>query len=201
MSTASLLATVAAAAHDPHASALTAEPAGNSTEEIEMANPNGPAVPAALTSVVALIAAHPELCAELQATARVEGATAERARILGIEANALPGHDALVAEMKADGNVTPDQAAGRILAAERKLRGDAAQAIKDVENTTGAVKPAAVAAGHQPAAETANTVEGWKAEWAKSDALKAEFETAEQYATFKEAESNGRVRILKTQRA
>lgn len=56
---------------------------------------------------------------------RKAGADAERARILGIEAQALPGHDALIAELKADGVTTPEQAAIRVIRADRE-RGDAA---------------------------------------------------------------------------
>src|SRR5258708_39164149 len=74
------------------------------------------------------------------------GATAERERILGIEANAIPGHDVLVAEMKADGKTTPDQAAGRILAAERSVIQGRADALR------GDAPPPAAAAG-APAAE------------------------------------------------
>lgn len=55
----------------------------------------------------------------------------ERERILGIEAQAIPGHEALIAEMKADGKTTPEQAAVRILGAEKAARASALQAITD----------------------------------------------------------------------
>jgi capsid assembly protease len=66
--------------------------------------------------------------AEMEITAKLskakvegvsEGATAERARILAVEANAMPGHEKLIAEMKADGKTTAPEAAQRILAAEK----------------------------------------------------------------------------------
>jgi capsid assembly protease len=57
---------------------------------------------------------------EGRAEGRTQGATAERDRILGIEAHAYPGHEAAIKEMKADGKTTPDQAAARILGAERE---------------------------------------------------------------------------------
>lgn len=73
-----------------------------------------------------LQAAHPELVQSLLDEGRSEGASAERERILGIEATAMPGHEALIAELKADGKTTPDQAAGRVLKAEKaKLQGSA----------------------------------------------------------------------------
>jgi len=158
-----------------------------------MSTNTGALAPDTIVTAVQLTAAFPALCSEIALSA----ATAERTRILGIEANAMPGHEKLVTAMKTDPTVTPDQAAGRIIAADKALRAGELRAIEDVETVTGGVKPAAVSGGHQPAPETANTVEGWKAEWSKSADLKAEFETAEQYAVFKEAETNGRVKILR----
>jgi signal peptide peptidase SppA len=56
---------------------------------------------------------------ELAAAFRDEGATAERQRILAVEAQSLPGHEALIAELKADGKTTGPDAAARVLAAEK----------------------------------------------------------------------------------
>ncbi|MFS8973866.1 S49 family peptidase [Cupriavidus necator] len=66
-----------------------------------------------------LAAQSPELLAEIQAESRTAGATAERERILGIEAHAMVGHEALIASLKADGKTTPDQAAAQVLGAHR----------------------------------------------------------------------------------
>jgi capsid assembly protease len=52
---------------------------------------------------------------------QLEGATAERNRILAVEAAALPGHDALIAKLRIDGQTTGDQAAAQVIAAERML--------------------------------------------------------------------------------
>ncbi|WP_439363088.1 hypothetical protein ACNJYD_19870 [Bradyrhizobium sp. DASA03005] len=90
------------------------------------------------TTVADLAAAYPDLCTQL----RAEGATAERNRILAIEAAALPGHESLVESMKADPTVTADMAAGRLLNAEKQLRAGQLQAIKDVEGATGKVAAA-----------------------------------------------------------
>lgn len=62
-----------------------------------------------------LIAAHPELAEAF----RAEGATAERQRMLDVEAQALPGHDKLIAQLKADGTTSGPQAAAQVLSAER----------------------------------------------------------------------------------
>lgn len=79
------------------------------------------------------------------------GATNERTRILGIEANAMPGHETLIATLKADGKTSPDQAAGQILAAERSklakaaadLTSDAPDPVKPSAEPTPAAKPQA----------------------------------------------------------
>lgn len=63
----------------------------------------------------ALRAAQPALCAQLIE----EGAARERERIASIEALAMPGHDKLIAALKADGKTTSGEAAIQILAAER----------------------------------------------------------------------------------
>ncbi len=154
------------------------------------------AAPGAVMTAAELASAFPDLCAAI----RADGAAAERTRILGIEAHAMAGHDALIATMKADPTVTPDMAAGRILAAEKAARGQQAQAIVDVEKVTGAVKaapqshPAGAAA--VSASEKATTPEGWKAEYAASPQLQAEFASADDYVSLKRAEASGKVRVL-----
>ena len=84
---------------------------------------------------------------EGRAEGRTQGATAERDRILGIEAHAYPGHEAAIKEMKADGKTTPDQAAARILGAEREAL---AKAGKDLR----ADAPNPVPAADTPVAPT-----------------------------------------------
>lgn len=69
---------------------------------------------------------------ELAAAFRAEGAAAERERIASVEAQTLPGHEALIATLKADGKTTGPEAAAQVLAAERsKLAGIAAQLAAD----------------------------------------------------------------------
>ncbi len=58
----------------------------------------------------------------IRAEARDAGAAAERARISGIRAYAEPGNEALIDELVADGETTPDQAAARVLAVQRQRR-------------------------------------------------------------------------------
>lgn len=91
---------------------------------------------------------HPDLAQALidegfaagKADGEQTGATNERARILGIEAHSMPGHEALIATLKADGKTTPDQAAGQVLAAEK---GKLAATAKDLAAEAPAPVPAA----------------------------------------------------------
>lgn len=74
------------------------------------------------------------------------GAAAERQRIQDVEANAMPGHEALLAELKADGKTTGPEAAQRMLAAEKARVGQIAANLK-------ADAPPAAPAAPPPAAE------------------------------------------------
>jgi len=146
----------------------------------------------AATTVAELSAASPVLVSQIQGIA----ATAERERILGIEAIAVPGHEALVANMKADGKTTPDQAARHILEAEKKTRGTHLNAIKGVEDEGKKVVAAPSAGARPETPPKATTPEGWKAEYAASEALQSEFLSVANYVAFKTAESQGRVKRL-----
>lgn len=88
-----------------------------------------------------LIAYHPALVSEL----RTEGATAERERILGIEAIGVRGHAELIASMKKDPAVTPGAAALRILDAENKVGASKLDALAKDEDKV--EKPGAGASG------------------------------------------------------
>lgn len=140
MTNKSLLAAVHAAANDFSATALSVKP-----EETETMT-DKPAMLTAITTIAALSAAFPDLCASLRTEGRTEGLTAgadaERSRLLGIAELADAGTAALVLEMQKDGKTTPAEAALRILGAQKAARGQQLQAIADVETATGLVKPA-----------------------------------------------------------
>ncbi|MFA6148658.1 MAG: S49 family peptidase [bacterium] len=61
---------------------------------------------------------------------KVEGANLERDRIRDVEAQSMPGHDALIAELKFDGKTTGEQAAVQILSAEKQVRAGKLSAIR-----------------------------------------------------------------------
>ena len=61
------------------------------------------------------LAANPEVVASLKA----EGAESERQRIAAVRARSLPGHEALIDRLAADGKTTGPEAADAVLAAEK----------------------------------------------------------------------------------
>jgi capsid assembly protease len=85
-----------------------------------------------------LAAQAPDLLAAVLAEGHAAGAAAECARIKDVEAQALPGHEALIAGLKFDGKTSGAEAAVAVLAAERTalatrakhLAGDAPSPVK-----------------------------------------------------------------------
>lgn len=98
-----------------------------------------------LVTKESLAEAYPELIAEIQKESREkgfsegeakmkegmaqavekackEGAIAEQARIKSIKALSIPGHEALIETLMFDGETTGEQAAMKVLAAEKTLR-------------------------------------------------------------------------------
>jgi signal peptide peptidase SppA len=95
-----------------------------------------------------LKAEHPALAQALYdegfKAGEAKGAENERTRIKDVEAQALPGHDKLIAELKFDGKSTGGDAAVAILAAEKKKRGDKLAALEEdasAATTTAAAAP------------------------------------------------------------
>lgn len=152
--------------------------------------PKGSADKPVELTLASLRANHGDLVSQIAA----EAAEAERNRILGIEDIAPSGHDQMVSEMKADGKTTPDEAAARILKAEKAQRGAKLEALKaadaeaDVEAkpSTEGVKPVKLV--------VAQTPEGWRDEYEASADLKAEFIDADIYVAYKKAEAEGRAK-------
>lgn len=128
--------------------------------------------------------------------ARAKGATAERARILAVEAQALPGHEALIAHLKADGVTTGEQAAMAVLAAERAGNG---QRLDKLFADAPAPVPHAAAPepGDTLAAEAALPVEERCArQWARDTALAGEFSSVEAFTAYARSIESGRARVL-----
>jgi signal peptide peptidase SppA len=126
------------------------------------------------------------------------GADAERARILAVEAQSLPGHEALITKLKADGKTTGPEAAVMVLAADKAtgarrlaaLNGDGAAVV-----VPAATAPAASAA--QAAVDADLPVEErCKATWDKDAAIRAEFGNYDAFLAYTKADEAGRVKTL-----
>jgi uncharacterized protein YfdQ (DUF2303 family) len=86
--------------------------------------------------------------AEAKAEGKIEGATAERARIQAVEGQSMPGHEALIGALKFDGKTTGPEAAVLVINAEREKK---AKIVKDIRTDA----PAAVEAQPTDAEKTA----------------------------------------------
>lgn len=125
-----------------------------------------------------------------------EGAKAEQDRIKAVRSALIPGHEALIESMIADGKSTGADAMAAVIAAENKVR-----EVELAKINADAIKPAAAAAASETdtgAAVDPNlpVEERAKAEWDKKPEIRAEFRTIESYTAFKKAEESGRVKIL-----
>lgn len=94
-----------------------------------------------------LKAEHPDVAEALINEGKQIGATAERERIQAVEAQAMPGHEALIATLKFDGKTSGPEAAVQVLAAEKAKKGDHLAALR--ADATAANVPHA-AAGDKP---------------------------------------------------
>jgi signal peptide peptidase SppA len=80
--------------------------------------------------VQTLKAEHPDVAQALINEGKELGATAERERIKAVEAQSMPGHDALIATLKFDGKTSGPEAAVQVLAAEKAKKGDQLAALR-----------------------------------------------------------------------
>lgn len=156
-------------------------------------------------------AEHPEIVAEILKTVNIdyvrenlpeavtafesEGAEAERKRIEAVRDQSMPGHDALIEEMMFDGSTTGEQAAVKILQAEKKNREImAADIVKDAPDTI-----------EQPSTDNVDEVildnlpvdKRCEARWKKDQDLQNEFGgDFDAYLAYEKALDAGRVKVL-----
>lgn len=146
-----------------------------------------------------LRAAHPDLCVALVEEGRTiglaAGAEAERNRIKDVEAQALPGHETLIASLKFDGKTTGPEAAVQVLSAERAT---GAERLKQIRSDAPTALPHAAAPVDEAAAEdkTLPIEERAKAKWDASAETRAEFVKFENYLAFAKAHEAGAVKVL-----
>lgn len=125
----------------PSARSTASNPGGSSMSGTTQGGQTAAQNPPALTRE-ALERDHPALFAQVRseflaegerqgtAQGRADGAQAERERVAGVRAALLPGHEALVEQLAADGKTTPAEAAAAVIAAERQATAAAAAAHK-----------------------------------------------------------------------
>lgn len=139
-----------------------------------------------------LRAAHPDLCAALVEEGRAAGfdagAVAERERIQAVEAQAMPGHEKLIAGLKFDGKTTGPEAAVQVLNAEREANITRA---KTLANERPEPAPAAVAPAEDAGIDTSAPIEDQaQAEWDKSEDIRAEFGSFKTYLAYRKNKAN-----------
>lgn len=124
-----------------------------------------------------------------------QGAKAERERIQGVESQMLSGHEELINTLKFDGKTTGEQAAVKVLQAERENNKSNLDTFRnDAANN---VEPSTVEGEHtKENLESLPLDEQCKAKWNKSAELRDEFMEFESYLAFVKAEANGLTKTL-----
>lgn len=179
---------------------LIAELAGGKQHAPAIPKHSGHTAPGAHTmNLEELRAAHPELCAALvaegHAAGLIAGAASERQRIIDVEAQLIPGHEALIAQYKADGKTTGPEAAVAILAAERAVCANRADALRT--SAQAPVHHAAAPATEKPGIDPSLPIEERaQAEWDASEKLRGEFGAFGTYLAYLKASEAGFVRVL-----
>lgn len=126
--------------------------------------------------------------------ARNEGVAGERARIQAVEAQLIPGHEALIATLKFDGKTTGPEAAAAVVAAEKGVR---TAHLAAMEADTPPVVPAAEGGDDTGVDASAPIEERAQAEWDKDGGLRAEFGGKfAAYLAYRKSAEGGRARVM-----
>jgi signal peptide peptidase SppA len=124
---------------------------------------------------------------------RDAGIKAETERIKAVKEQLIPGHEALIEALMFDGKTTAEQAAVKILKAEKEKLSSVAKNLED-----GA--PAPVDQPSKPEEISSDesddelTEEGAKVKWEKSKEIRAEFGTFDAYFAFMQNRGNIRIK-------
>lgn len=145
---------------------------------------------------------HPEIAKAIRDEGHAAGAAAERQRIQDVEAQALPGHEKLISELKFDGKTTGPEAAAKVLAAERQKLAATAKDLKDDAPDPAAPSASATGDRQDPDADASLPVEErCKRKWDKDAKVRAEFASYDDFLAFEKANAEGRVKILRGKQA
>ncbi|CAH1387029.1 S49 family peptidase [Candidatus Nitrotoga sp. M5] len=131
---------------------------------------------------------------EIAAGFRAQGAADERDRIAAIEAQLIPGHEALIGKLKFDGTSNAGDAAQAVLAAEKSSRQAAAKSMADEAPAPVAYVAAPFASADQ--FENLPLDERCQAKWDSDPAIRAEFRSLAAYKGYETAMAAGRVKQL-----
>lgn len=134
---------------------------------------------------------------DLIAAIRAEGAAAERQRIADVEAQTLPGHEALIASLKADGQSTGGDAAVKVLAAERAKLASIADRLH--AEAPPIIPHAPAPSGNQgtPPDSSLPIETQCQQRWDADPALREEFQSLETYIAFERAKAAGHAKIFR----
>lgn len=150
-----------------------------------------------------IVAKFPELAQAFRDEGRAQAsvdlaaaATAERERIQGVLAQAMPGHEELVNTLAFDGKSTKADAALAILAVEKKTR---ATIHTNMRTEAPAAVNAAASSTGNGSAETSNqnlsVEERAQKAWDNDPSLRAEFDEFKDYLAYEKGKANGNVRV------
>lgn len=147
---------------------------------------------AALTES-SLLADNPTLHAQIITV----GAERERARIASVEAQALPGHESLIASLKADGKSTGADAAMQVLAAEKAKLASIAERLH--AEAPPIIPHAPAPSGNQgtPPDSSLPIETQCQQRWDADAALRGEFQSLETYIAFERAQAAGHAKIFR----
>lgn len=147
-----------------------------------------------------LAAEAPELLNAILSEGKEAGASAERERIQAVEAQLIPGHEALIATLKFDGKSSGGDAAMAVNAAERSLREKQAKASGSDAPAPVVVVPAPTVIASSDAAAQEDlsqpVEERCKARWDADAKVRGEFGSLAAYTAYVRAEEGGKVRVL-----
>lgn len=136
---------------------------------------------------------YPEVYKAIHQEGITKGRQEELLRIQGVQQQSIPGHEALIESLKFDGQTTAEQAAVKVLAAEKESRSNH---LKSLSNAPDPVKET-LSKDEETLSEDAPIEEVAQAEWKKSASIREEFGTLETYTAYRRAEESGRIRKKK----
>lgn len=145
-----------------------------------------------------LRAEHPDIIKALIEEGQKLGAAGELERIKAVQAQTMPGHEALIASLMFDGETTGEQAAVKILQAEKTIRIDAKKKLDD--DGVPPVNHSTPPDGKDDPTDTKVLPfdQRTKAAWDKDADLRAEFgEDFTSYLAYEQAREAGQVKSLK----